>query len=423
MVLVPLVLLFFSPFSASVWRQILTRYDVRWHHDYDGEGRVQTITLRNNGYEAVPHVLVKLKVRCPAAGPADGPVADVAFARSGRPRWSFVESIPVGEAATAWGAARPNGEAATNPAPEGEGNIKAVMDEHSDKRSLYGLDRALDTLLADEMKTSRALRSVADDLEKAAPSCSAWHKTLLQGCKNHLYSEEACRRAGEVVQSWEIFKKDLREKSRERWFAATGVRMEHDDRPDSAEEEMNFTLGLGAQESAVLQVNYNPSPSLNVDTEAHVSSGWVGRTNRVENTSDLGAPLFLFLLRYDLWVAAVAFLAVVCGLAFAWPEVRPKKLLPIHKVFKTALATDDHEYWEHAYQRHRFYILQQFRILRKDYERRDLNPDPEFILDYVRSELIKAHYAGGDRWRVFRSEQKLNLFIRTQLKSLVLIPS
>jgi hypothetical protein len=183
--------------------------------------------------------------------------------------------------------------------------------------------------------------------------------------------------------------------------------------------DTNFTFDLGANESCVLKVYYNPDPSMAISAGVEVLSSSVAKTNLVTAPADLKLPLPMFMFEYHLNSLAGMVIIGLAALIFAWPVIRPKQLLPLHKVFKFALRTDDHEYWEHAYQRCRFFVLQQFRDLRNIAGRPDLNPEPEELLDYVRNCLITIYANDPSE---LGSDRKLERVIRTQIQGLVAAP-
>jgi hypothetical protein len=418
-VLIPLVLIFFSPFSESIRQRLLRQYDVRWHLVYDEALRTQTITIRNNGDAAVPDVRIKLNIQTDAPRP----LGDFAYAPMGTPRQSFFDSISNSESLKIWSETDSGKEVSKDPNPSGLDKLAAVIDEHSTSRNLHTLDQELDGLLVSKLRKETVPAKIVDEFNSISKNCSAWHHILLQKCKDGTYAADLCRRATNIIGAWELSKRDLQEKARSKWYEMTGVRVTNKSSLMSPSGEMDFAVGVRGNETSRLHINYNQDPSISMQTSAQVFSDSVGQITQVKAESDLNMPLLLFLLKYQQGKVALVLFGAVLLLSFAWPEIRPKKLLPVHRVFNLALSTDDHEYWEHAYQRHRFYILQQFRELRQTYGRMDLNPEPEEILDYVRSKLITRHQANPGRpWKI-RTEQKLNLFIRTHLKTLVLLPS
>jgi hypothetical protein len=378
---------------------LLGRYEIRWETKREPNDRTQTITVHNNGTVALSNVRIHLTV----TSNKPDPVADFAFGRPGSgPQVSLFDSIA-------------SSESTPIPPPSEQDKLRSVLDPHSDSRTLFAIDHTFDDMLSSRLRGNKQLNGL---LPKVAANRyhSEWHRVLLEECSQHKVSPAICQQGEPIFQGWEIGRRELLEKGRKRWQETIGVKFWSDNGALMPSGNSNFTFDLGGNESCVLKVYYNTDPSMAISAEAEVLSGSVAKTNQVSAPADLNLPLPMFMLQYHLNSVAGLVIIALAALMFAWPVIRPKQLLPIHKVFKIALNTDDHEYWEHAYQRCRFFVLQQFRDLRSIADRPNLNPEPEELLDYVRNCLITVYANDPSE---LGSDRKLERVIRTQLKFLV----
>jgi hypothetical protein len=88
-------------------------------------------------------------------------------------------------------------------------------------------------------------------------------------------------------------------------------------------------------------------------------------------------------------------------------------LLKTHKLFNLAIRTREHEYWEMALQRQRYFIVENFAALRVVLGRTSVERTTEQLLDYIRAQLTRVA-------RYYPNEKELQEFIRAQLRFLVL---
>lgn len=403
-VIVPLTIAFFAPFSEALRWWLLSRYEIRWQSRSDPNDRTQIIAVHNNG--SAP--LSKARIHLTISSNKLHPVSDFSFARlESGPQISFLDSIA-------------GSDLLAIPAQSDPDKLVAILDSHSATRTLFAVEQTFDRILLSRLQANKQLNKMLSDLQNKNQDFGSWHRVWQQECNEYGVSLVACRQGENLLGAWEISRRDLLEKARKKWSETTGVELLPNNSAFSPSGKVDFTFDLGANESCFLRVYYNPDPAMSISTDVQVLSSSIEKTSQVVEQADLSSPLPLFMFKYHLKIL-VAFVIILAGcLLFSWPVIRPKQLLPIHKVFKIALSTDDQEYWEHAYQRYRFHVLQQFRDLRKEYNKPDLTAEAEEILDYVRNCLITAYAVEPNE---LGSEKKLERLIRTRLESLVALPA
>ena len=398
MVLVPLALTFFSSFSESVQRWLFGGYEIRWQVDKaESDRRTQLITVRNNG--STP--LYKAHIHLTIASNKRFPVADFSFARlPNGPQISFFDSLA-------------RLDFAPNAAQADLKQLVTALDSHSNPKTLFALEEAYNTILLSSLRANKQLRGTLTDLENTIQNHDDWHSVWPSRCK---VAPAACQQGSSSLEGWEASRLQLLEKGRQKWFESTGVELIPNNSRLSPSGDVDFAFDLGTKESCFLQVHYNPDPSSQISAEVQVLSGSGIGTSEVVDQRDLATPLPLFMFKYHFHYLVAVVLVLIAVLWFSWPVLRPKQLLPIHKVFRHALRTDDQEYWEHAYQRFRFFVNQEFRDLRQAVGKPYLKPESEELLDYVRNSLIKRY---GDNPSELVSEKKLKQFISARLEDLV----
>ncbi|HJP95599.1 MAG TPA: hypothetical protein VJ875_26865 [Pyrinomonadaceae bacterium] len=332
------------------------------------------------------------------------PVSDFSFTPfSGGPQISFIDSIA-------------DTDSLPNPAQSDMDPLLSVLDSHSGTRTLFAIEQALNGVLASRLRKNAKLTKTVDDLQNANYSCDEWHRLWPSKCSENKVAPGVCQQGSSVIEAWEVSRRQLIEKARQKWHEGTGVVVLSSDPNLSPSGDMDFTFDVGANESCFLRIDYNRDPSYKIGTSVEVLSSSIATTSEVVDEADLRAPFPLFMLQYHSTAIMVLLLGFSCALFFSWPAIRPKQLLPIDKVFREALRTDDEEYWEHAYQRYRFYVTQQFRDLRDSAHKPNLKPDSEELLDYIRNRLIDAY---GTKPGKLRGEKKLKQFVNNELQALV----
>jgi hypothetical protein len=395
-VIIPLVLVFVAPFSESLRSWVLGRYQLRWLVSRGNE-RKQIIRVSNNDSSSS-----KVRIRLQVNSSKDRPVSDFSFRRLvGNPELSFLDSFAFSDSLQSQSKSDFN-------------VLIPLLDRHSQSRTLIDVDSTIDRILESRLQVKKALSRVVADLKNTTDR--EWHRHWLEKCAEYHVSTPPCLDGDTIISAWESEKLKLLETGRKKWFEQTGVEILPQNAEISPKGEVDFTFDLGGNEAGSLEVDYNQDPGMSIPTTVEVESSSIKETNQVWDESDLRAPLPLFMFKYHLALVAILAMVFVSIVWFAWPVIVPKQLLPVYKVFKIALREDDYEYWEHAFQRYRFHILQEFRDLRHQYGKPHLTPDFEEVIDYVRNSLTKIY--DDDRKRL-ASAAKLDRVIRTRLRILV----
>lgn len=411
-VVVPLALVFFNPFSESLKRRFFNRYDLRWHSADNLKQRIQEITVHNSGDAPAGKIRIHLAMNPRSATS----IADFTFTKfkSGK-GVSFLDSVASSDLM----------KSANQ--PDEMRPVVAALDGQDKDLALYKVEQALDEMGVSKIRSGdasgKALVNVNFGDARSRPK-SDWHESIKNDCDNKKYSDTTCQQALDIVAFWKDLKRNLAAQARKSWSDMAGAEVIYPVGELSPSSFADFTFGLEAHETGLLQIKFNPDPEVTVGATADVySSSAMGFINRVEEKDDVYKPLALFMLKYRFLLLAILLLVAVAVIRFAWPEIRPKQLLPLNRAVYTALITDDHEYWEHIYQRYRFYVLQQFRKYRHLHNKPNLDPQPEELLDYVRAKLTAAHHKNPSRFKAkrLRTEEQLNRFVRARLQTLVIL--
>jgi hypothetical protein len=362
-VLIPFVIALASPLSEPFKRQFFSRYDLRWYTPPQPVDRRQTIAVHNAASAEVPKVIVELDIKADIPGA----ISDFKFSPVGEePHISFMNTLAVSEEITKLSS------------PEKD-KITTIVDEHSTSRSLRDVDIAMNESLISKLKTNKTFSHVADDLQKTDKGCEAWHNHWLRQCGPGKPPSQICSEVNKILETWEQSKRGMYVSASKSWQETTGVSVLLPSGEISSVGKTFFTLPLSADESGFLMINYGPDPINSITI--NVSSSTVNKALRVDALKDLRAlPLLIFLKRHPL-LTVIFTVAFALSLLVVWHVIKPYKLRPIHSIFNLALQTREHEFWEHAYQRHRYYILYQFRHFRELFNKPNLNLDTEEVLD------------------------------------------
>lgn len=397
--LIPFIITIVSPLSQPLYRQFISQYDLRWYTPPEPIDRHQPIALYNGGSAGLPKVMVELDVKADAPGA----VMDFDFSamRIG-PSTSFLNTLVDSDALT--GLSQPEKD-----------KIATIVDEHSPSRSLYAIDKALDDSLMLKLKTNKAFSSITDELQKTTNSCNAWHGYWLKKCGANQLPGSICSQVDKILENWEWTKRGLYGAAAKRWRELTGVTAMLPSGQISSVGKTFFTLSLSSGESGSLMVDYGPDPVKSVAIK--VSSNVIENAFRVDKLSDLRKSPLLIFAKNHILVTSIILLSVFLSILGVWHVIKPNKLRPTYRIFNLALQTNNYEFWEHAYQRHRYFILQRFRHFRDLFNKRNLNLDAEEVLDFVRASLVNRYKLNN---QLYKNENTLNRYIRSQVRFLVL---
>jgi|GEM_PF-2529017 len=384
-------------FSEYVRQKTLQRYDLRWHQELDTRSRIQTIAVRNAGSQPKGNLVLDIDL-----GPnKSGVISDFEASLSDRkPYTSFMEAVTKGSFAL---------ETLVLKSPERDRIIQAV-DRHSSSRNLDDLDKIFDDIL-EERLAALAGSKILNYFHQTNTPPANWHDIWHQKCGVTKPSSD-CSKVDAILADWERSKQGFLNQALFKWHEATDLRLEPESEGLSPNGRVSVTLSLAAGEARFLRFHYshNPASALTV-----LRSTTGEQTVQVRKPSDLfSTPVSIL---FDLHPNLKIFLGLIfLILVLLSPFLVPVQLLPIHRVFNIALETEDYEFWQQALDRYRFFILQQFRELRRIFNP-ELVADPEEIMDFVRNGLTIVHKSNG---LGFRNIRDLNAFIHDELRDLVL---
>jgi hypothetical protein len=225
-------------------------------------------------------------------------------------------------------------------------------------------------------------------------------------------SDSDCLKVDALIGAWEQSKDVFYSEAFQKWQQATDIVMDSnaDDLPNDRRISMMLTLDPG--ETRLLRFHYLGN-TVAVTSAFRSLSG--DRTTLFSTTSDLYSILPLTLFHLHPWIIYLVF-PLFFGLVLLMPYLIPSHLLTNKKLLKLALRTDDYEFWKQTLDRYRFYVLVEFRELRRIYNPK-LKTDAEEVVDYFRTRLTREYQAGG--WRFLR-RSRLDEFIKDELRILVL---
>ncbi len=288
--------------------------------------------------------------------------------------------------------------------------ILELADEHSNARALYAVDQVLDENLVTKLQTSKAPSPVVDAIRQKRGNHTLW----MQTCDGRKAASPQCAPTAAVFRDWESRKRNFQVAACNKWREATGIKVMPASTNLSPNRNLFFNFSLAQNESAILNIQYGPDALNSINTKT--SSAVAEQSTQVSDPKDLGAPTWRVFAKYYPRLALSYAGAVLFGLVFAWPWLKPHNLLPIHKLFNFAVKTNDYEVWELAFRRHRYVIQQQFRGLRSELEKEHLSVSPEELFDFLRYRLRATL---GQHSTKFKSEEDLNRFIHRELRQLV----
>jgi hypothetical protein len=390
----PLATVFLLPFVDPIKRQFLNRSDLRWYSSQDKAKRTQTIIVSNGGGGTMSSILVEFNIP-PNAGKSVSDFNYSTFAST--PRISFLDTLASPDTLTKL----------DSPV---SAKILELADEHSNSRSLYAVDQVFDDLLVTRLQASKLPAVILDVIRQKRGNHNLW----IQKCNEVKSAKPQCSLVDAVIGKWELEKRNLQVTACNKWREATGVKVLSSPTKLSPDNSLFFNFSLANSESAFLNIQYGPDALNPVTTKT--SSTATEQSTQVTDLKDLSAPTWWIFAKYYPRLAISYVAAVLFGLFFAWPWLKPLSLLRIHKLFNFAVKTNDYEVWELAFRRHRYVIQQKFRSLCSEFEKEHLSSSPEELFDFLRYRLRASV---GKHSTKFKSEEELNRFIHQELRRLV----
>ncbi|MBV9209917.1 MAG: hypothetical protein JOZ52_04780 [Acidobacteria bacterium] len=378
------------------------RYDLRWRMSDEKADKIQTIAVHNCRQEGVKKIFIDLDV-------ASGSVADFDFATvNEKARTSFIDTLSDAAAAPPLSADEVD-------------QLIPLVDKRANTRDLCLLDKTLDAFLLHQLQTDHVTSGLAQTLTNGGSNTDNWYASLSDQCFGEKAATNACDKIKSLFFTWERARGIFREAAFKNWHDKTGVAVYPDGNQLALSGKVLFSLDLEPKESAYLRIRYNNDPKLRTQAKANVSAGPDKSIVQVQDAADLDISPLRYFIKSNGFLLLILSGVLLLFLRFSYPVLIPLSLVPIQKVFKIAVTTDDQDFWEHAYQRYRFYVWQQFRDLQIRHSKPKVKFETEELLDHIRDKMT-VHYRKKPRQliRCIATQKKLNAYIRDQLLPLVI---
>jgi len=356
---------------------------------------LRTIAIRNNGPGIAEGLILELRPEAP-----DVIVDFDSSSSAAGPHYSFSNAL-----ASSWSSAN-SPQMLKDPEREA---IRQVIDTHAIGKRLEDLHSTFDRILVDRIRSAKGLQNGLDYLQKVAESKS-WHERWHENCAR-TKSRAECAQIDTLIGTWEQAKDVFYGGAIQNWVDATGVALLSQER-DGSDRTISLRFALKPSETRYIRFHYSrgrdeANPSLKSMSGAHTI---LVNSNQLDSCF---LSLFWDLHKFLFFVSM--FILILVGLLLA-PFLIPTQLLSTRRIFNIASHTDDHEFWKAAIERHRFFILEEFRELRRIY-RPQFVIDSEQVLDYVRTR-VSAETADGNLQ--IASQAELDGFISDELRIMLL---
>jgi hypothetical protein len=386
-----------APFSDFLKAKTIRRYDLRWYQDIDNNTGIQTIVVRNAGVEPKDNLVLELNFDAKATrvltdfevapddnGPAEKFLDTVA-------RTSTVE--PLGSLSA-----------------EETTRVSQMLDQHFGDRKLNYLDAVFDDILKSRMQAANG----ADALTYFTSNnqiTENWHTQWSNRCSGNRSSD--CGPVDTVLAGWEKARNGFRNAVLQNWKERTGISMTSNSDNLSLDKTLSMTLALAPSEQRIFRFRYVGNPG---KITAAFRSLKEGQTYQLNNRSSVSSSFVSLLLELNPIYYLVALVLVVLLILFGALLV-PLQIVPVHWLFNFAMQSNDEDYWKQAFERHRYFILRQFRMLRKQ-EASQSEMDDQEVLDLIRDWLTEREERRLPR---FKSRKSLNRSIHYHLWHLALL--
>ncbi len=299
-----------------------------------------------------------------------------------------------------------------------------ILDEHSDRQTLYDLDESLNMILTTRLTDQPDLKTAIGELQKKEGSSINWHSIWGQKCRGKKAASEKtiCQKMEALLENWEYFRRELQFQALKEWKQETGVDVVAPGGVFGFVTLLHFDVPVKERDASYLEIHFGPD-ELSFERPTIFAAGRT-RLTEVADMSDLNANSLWIYFKYHMLLVlllGIIFLFLVWAAYFINP---PVSLYPIHKVFNLALESEDHELWTIAFERYRYFVAREFRYFRAEFRKPNLQYDSEEILDFLRRKLtdkyniVKKEY--GRKVAKYDSEEELNMFTRNLLKFYVL---
>ena len=393
---VSLITFLISPFADSLKAITLRRYDLRWQQSADKANQVQTIVVRNAGTELKDNLILELSFDDKASRVlADFEVKSEANGQAEK----FMDTVARTSIA---------GPAELLTAPE-TALISQLLDRHFAGRTLNYLDGVFDDILSTRFAAAKSGDAFTYLKNKNAMTAN-WHNDWAQRCAGNQSND--CKSVDTVLGDWEKARSNFRNAVLQNWKERTGISLSSTSDNMSLDKKMLLTFSLQPNEQRFFTFHYNNPGSV----AATFRSTKGEQTYHLDDRSSVFYS-FIGLLFY-FWPILYMFIPLIVVLVilfFGWLLV-PLHLLPTYQIFNFAVEYKDEDHWKQALERHRYFIIRQFRAVKSVGGSRAVM-DEQQVLDLVRDWLVKRHKNGSPR---FRNGELLDRSIHHELLRLAL---
>jgi hypothetical protein len=375
--------------SDYLRRRTVDRYDLRWHQKLDKDKRLQTISVRNAGNQSENNLILDFDF---GAGSDHVSELETSIANQ-NPYSSILDVVALHARSPTW----------LSLTQQEKSKLLPLLDRQSNSRQLNEIDKVLDELLRGRLTAQQGSATVEQfDTQVSIPSVFP--------CKQR-ESQEACAKMNDLLVDWKLSAQAMLASIRSEWKSTTGLKIEPESDRLSFERYVSMSFSLGPGEERVLRIRYSHLP---VQASTFLRSASDRKTVQVAQESDLYSTMPALFFKLHPFAVAPTIILLICILYFA-PLLVPPSFLSTKALFNMALDSQDHDVWKHVLDRHRFFILQQFRELKRRFNP-SLTVDAEEIVDYVRNGLEYAHRKHGLR---LTSTADMNTYIHNELRFLV----
>jgi hypothetical protein len=382
--------------SVSIRKETLDRYNLRWHQAFNEQTRMQTIRVRNAGDERSGKLIVEVVADKP------GLFGDIETASSeANPSVSLLK--------VAGSSCLTSDCKAIFSQSEREQLARAA--DTNDHAAIADIETVFDEILFERLRTAGS-KKIAVGLFGDGPfNTEGVHRHWHEQCKERAEQIE-CRKVDSVILDWELAKQAYYTEMLETWGRSAGVAFANIQKNPNSGFALIFQLDPG--EVRIVKVHYS---HLSGKALPSVVSNTGDQTTLVANSNDLFSTWISFFWTLHPHITILIAVAILALLPFMRFFV-PLHLISTKRLFDVAVRNDDYQFWKEALERHRFYILQQYREVKKS-----LNPnlvmDSEEVIDYVRSRMTDQFKSGR---LPMTTQTHLDMFIRSELEDLVSPP-
>lgn len=385
-----------SPFSDFLKAKTIRRYDLRWHQGVDNSTGIQTIVVRNAGVELKDNLVLELNFDSKASRV----LTDFEVTPDDKgPAEKFLDTVARTSSVEPLGSLSPNETT----------RVSQLLDQHFRDRKLNYLDAVFDDILKSRMQAANGA-SALTYLTSNNQATDNWHTQWSNRCLGQ--SANDCVPVDTVLAGWEKARNGFRNAVLQNWKERTGISMVSNSDNLSLDKTLSMTFALAPSEQRIFKFRYAGNPG---NIAAAFRSLKEGQTYQLNDPSSVSSSFVCVLLELHPIFYLTPFFLVILLLAIG-DLLLPLQLVPVHWLFNFAMQSKDEDHWRYAFERHRYFILRQFRMLRKT-EASQADVSDQEVLDLIRDWLTDREER---RLPPFKSRKSLNREIHYHLWHLAL---